>query len=103
VVDYPSATSLALLESVARRAAHGIGFKTEPYRVFSDREIDGAFESHGFRVASRQRQFVLPIAFHKRLGSPGFTIRVERLLRRAGLLRVLGSPVTILAERCASS
>ena len=64
---------------------------------------EGLFARHGFRVRRSLRQFVLPIALHKAIGSRRFTTAVERTLGRAGLLRLLGSPVTVLAERCASS
>jgi ubiquinone/menaquinone biosynthesis C-methylase UbiE len=103
IVDYPSARSFARLESWSRRAIHAAGAKTEPYRVFSDAEISGAFDAGGFRIRSIHRQFVLPIALHKKIGSRRFTIGVERGLDRAGLLRLLGSPVSVVAERCASS
>jgi hypothetical protein len=45
---------------------------------------------------------VLPIALHKLIGSRSFTTAVERVLAAAGILRLVGSPVTILAERCES-
>jgi hypothetical protein len=48
------------------------------------------------------RQFVLPIAFHKRLNSAAATGRIEGALSRAGMTRLVGSPVTVVAERCAS-
>ena len=103
IVDYPSATSVALIGSLVRRGAHALGARTEPYRVFSHRSIVDAFTRNGFRVQSVHRQFVLPIAFHKAIGSRRFTDRVERALARVGLHRLFGSPVTIVAERCASS
>lgn len=103
IVDYPSARSFAAVESLARGAAHAVGIKTEAYRVFTDRAIADAFASHGFRIRSVHRQFVLPIAFHKAIGSRRFTIAIEDFLDRAGLLRIAGSPVTLAAERCASS
>jgi hypothetical protein len=102
IVDYPSATSFALLESVARRGMHAVGMKTEPYRVFTHRAITQAFDSNGFRIRSVHRQFVLPIAFHKAIGSRRFTSSTERFLDHAGLLKPFGSPVTLVAERCAS-
>jgi hypothetical protein len=40
---------------------------------------------------------------HKAVGSPGFTVASERALAAIGLARLFGSPVTIVAERCASS
>lgn len=103
IVDYPSAHSVAAIESTSRRVAHAAGFETEAYRVFTDRTIADAFASHGFRIRSVHRQFVLPIAFHKAIGSRRFTIAAEALLDRAGLLKFFGSPVTLVAERCASS
>ncbi len=62
------------------------------------RELD----RHGFRITSTHKQFVLPIALHKAVGSAGFTRRLEGVLAGAGMLRLAGSPVTIAAERCAS-
>jgi ubiquinone/menaquinone biosynthesis C-methylase UbiE len=103
VIDYPSSHSLAWLESVARRAGQAVGVRTEAYRVFSDRQIRDALTAAGFRVKAVHRQFVLPIALHKRLGSRHATESVERALERAGLLERFGSPVTLVAERCESS
>ena len=103
IVDYPSAHSLAAVESIARGLAHALGLKTEPYRVFSDRSIAAALAGQGFRIRSVHRQFVLPMAFHKAIGSCRFTIAVEGLLDQVGLLGLLGSPITLVAERCASS
>jgi ubiquinone/menaquinone biosynthesis C-methylase UbiE len=103
ILDYPSAHSVAAIQSAARKAAHALGVKTEAYRVFTDRAVAEAFARHGFQVRAAHRQFVLPIAFHKAVGSPRFTRATEELLGRAGLLGLLGSPVTIVAERCASS
>ena len=102
IVDYPSATSVALFESIARRAVHAVGARTEAYRVFRHRTICDAFQRSGFRVRSVHRQFVLPIALHKAVGSRRFTLRTEQLLERVGLLAPFGSPVSLVAERCAS-
>jgi 2-polyprenyl-3-methyl-5-hydroxy-6-metoxy-1,4-benzoquinol methylase len=102
VFDYPSLVSAAGLQSAARRIANAAGARTEAYRVFSDRSIRAALRDHGFTVTRLHRQFVLPIALHKRIGSAAATTKVERALRQAGLNRLLGSPVTVLADRCAS-
>jgi ubiquinone/menaquinone biosynthesis C-methylase UbiE len=101
IIDYPSAHSFALFESMARRAGHAMGARTEPYHVFTDRQIEAVLQRNGFRTRSVHRQFVLPIAFHKLFGSRRFTERVERVLDHARLLDLFGSPVTIVAERCA--
>ena len=103
VFDYPSARSVAAIQAALRRAAYRLGRKTEPYRVFSDREIARALDANGFRVRSVHRQFVLPIALHKVVGAPRFTEWLEGGLERVGLLRLFGSPVTLVAERCVYS
>jgi ubiquinone/menaquinone biosynthesis C-methylase UbiE len=99
VLDYPSATSTAVIESLLRKALHPLGLASEPYRVFLDRQIRRELASHGFRVASIHRQFVLPIAVHKMIGSRRFTEVSEQWLARLGILRLVGSPVTVYAER----
>jgi ubiquinone/menaquinone biosynthesis C-methylase UbiE len=99
VLDYPSAMSTALIQSIARRITHTFGGRTEPYRVFLDAQIRRELRKHGFRITSVHRQFVLPIAVHKTIGSPRFTRTSEGWLARFGLLRLFGSPVTIYAER----
>jgi hypothetical protein len=69
--------------------------------VFRDGAIRDALASHGFRIVRVERQFVLPIALHKGIGSRSFTTRVERSLAAVGLLGLFGSPVTVVAERTA--
>jgi 2-polyprenyl-3-methyl-5-hydroxy-6-metoxy-1,4-benzoquinol methylase len=101
IFDYPAAASAAALESLARRLKQAAGRRTEAYRVLRHAAVERALERSGFRVRSVHRQFVLPIRFHRLIGSPRFTEASEHLLERAGLLRLCGSPVTVCAERCA--
>jgi SAM-dependent methyltransferase len=99
IFDYPSSSSAARLQSVSRRIAARLGMRTEPYQVFSDRDIAAALAACGFQIRELHRQFVLPIALHKAIGSRRLTTTVEGGLERAGLLRRFGSPVTVVAER----
>jgi ubiquinone/menaquinone biosynthesis C-methylase UbiE len=99
MVDFPSLSSLAAIESGARHLRRAAGRPVEAYRVMSERSVVGAFETHGFRVVRVHRQFVLPIALHKKIGSIAFTRGSERALAAVGLLWLAGSPVTMVAER----
>jgi ubiquinone/menaquinone biosynthesis C-methylase UbiE len=99
VIDFPALGSFAALESSARRAGNLVGGRFEAYRVMAEREVRQAFATNGYRVAMIRRQFVLPIALHKRIGRRGFTEGVERGLAAVGLSRLLGSPVTMVGER----
>jgi ubiquinone/menaquinone biosynthesis C-methylase UbiE len=102
VFDYPALSSAAALQSVTRRLLAAAGRNVEAYRVFSDRAVHQALRANGFAVSAEDRQFVLPIAFHKLVGSPAVTTGVEGVLARAGMRWLFGSPVTVVAERCAS-
>jgi SAM-dependent methyltransferase len=102
VFDYPSLASTAALQALWRRVALKMGRRVEAYRVFGQGEIARELSRHGFRITAAHRQFVLPIAFHKLIGSPRLTRGLEGALAGLGLLWLAGSPVTIAAERCAS-
>jgi ubiquinone/menaquinone biosynthesis C-methylase UbiE len=99
VFDYPSLLSTAAVQVLLRRLAWLAGRRVETYHVMGTAAVESVLRQHGFKVVRVHRQFVLPIGFHKWIGSPGFTQAVESGLAAIGLLRLAGSPVTILAER----
>jgi SAM-dependent methyltransferase len=101
VFDYPAAFSAAALQAFGRRVAAAAGRPVEAYRVLTSSDVRRAVADAGFRIERVHKQFVLPIALHKALGSRGFTVAVEKALAAVGLLRLLGSPVTVVAVRCA--
>ena len=101
VFDYPAALSLAAIQAGTRRLAAAAGRPVEAYRVLRSSDVARTLDASGFRVERVHRQFVLPIALHKAAGSRAFTVAVEKALAAVGLLRLLGSPVTVVAVRCA--
>ena len=101
VFDYPAALSVAALQAGGRRVLAALGRPVEAYRVLRGADVRRTLERAGFRVERCHRQFVLPIALHKAVGSRGLTVGVERALAAVGLLRLFGSPVTVVAVRCA--
>ncbi|MSO56241.1 MAG: class I SAM-dependent methyltransferase [Acidobacteria bacterium] len=102
VFDYPSLASMASIQAAWRRAALRVGCQVEAYRTFSGGAIARDLARHGFQITASHKQFVLPIAAHKLIGSASFTRALEGALASLGVLAVAGSPVTIAAERCAS-
>ena len=99
VFDYPSLYSGAALQALVRRVTHTMNPAVEAYRVFSPGAVSRALRDAGFRLTAEHRQFVLPIALHKRVNSEAWTRRVEGAMERTGLMRRFGSPVTVVAER----
>jgi ubiquinone/menaquinone biosynthesis C-methylase UbiE len=102
VFDFPALASAAAVQAVTRRLTQAAGRQVEAYRVLGFRTVRREVERHGFRILTVHRQFVLPVALHKLVGSRTVTLTIERGLAAAGLLRIAGSPVTVVAERCAS-
>lgn len=102
VFDYPALMSAAALQAAVRRVGSAVGARVEAYRVLSDSAVRAALAENRFRPVDFHRQFVLPIALHKRIGSASVTARIEAALARVGLRRLCGSPVTVVAERCGS-
>ena len=102
VFDYPALASAASAEAAWRRVALRAGRKVEAYRVFSRRAVARELNRHDFRIVGIHKQFVLPIAVHKSIGSSTFTKTIEGALSSIGILKVAGSPVTVSAERCGS-
>lgn len=99
IVDFPAAGSVASIESALRARRAKRGDRVEAYRTLAVADVTTALAANGFRVIDTHRQFVLPINFHKLFNSLAFTRGVEGALRAIGLLRLCGSPVTLVAER----
>jgi ubiquinone/menaquinone biosynthesis C-methylase UbiE len=99
VVDFPALGSFASIESAIRRLRKALGGKVEAYRVLREADVREVLTASGFRVIDVHRQFVLPINFHKLFNSRRVSTGVEGVLAALGLLRWLGSPVTMVAER----
>lgn len=99
VIDFPAAASAAAIESAIRRRRQAAGGTVEAYRVLREADVRRELSAHGFRVVMVRRQFVLPIALHKAIGRLSLSLGIEKALAAVGLLRLLGSPVTMVAER----
>ena len=91
---FPRSAASRRSRAASRRVASALGAQTEAYRVIARGDMSRrASRAHGFRVVTVHRQFVLPIALHKAIGSRRFTqARRTRPRVRSGLLRLLGSP-----------
>ena len=99
VLDFPAQGSAAAIESTVRRTRQRLGARVEAYRVLAERDVTAALANHGFHVVTVRRQFVLPIALHKAAGMFTVTKRIEGACASLGLLRLFGTPVTMVAQR----
>ena len=103
IFDYPPLFSAPTVQMVLRRLARIAGRRVETYHVISTLAARSVLHANGFQIERLHRQFVLPIALHKKVGSRRFTELSESTLARLGLLHVFGAPATIMAQRCAGT
>jgi SAM-dependent methyltransferase len=95
VLDYPKLGSFAFFHTIKRR----LGGHAVPYRLFSERSIRRELEKNGFHIVRLHRQFALPVGFYRIFGSLPFALGVERVLKILGVVWLIGTPVTVVAER----
>jgi SAM-dependent methyltransferase len=99
VVDYPTRRSVNAAADLLFGLKKGVEGNTRPFTVFSDREVERAFASHGFLPTGRRPQFFFPMALHRGLRSAGLARGLEGTASGLGLTRALGSPVILRLER----
>jgi 2-polyprenyl-3-methyl-5-hydroxy-6-metoxy-1,4-benzoquinol methylase len=99
IVDYPTRRSLNAAADLFFGLKKNVERDTRPFRVFADREIEGAFATNGFRPAARRGQFFWPMALHRATGSAPLARALEGAAQAVGLTRRLGSPVILRLER----
>ncbi len=98
IVDYATTRSVNALAGGLFEAKKSVEGNTRPFLVFRDGAVAEAFAAAGYRVAASRRQFFLPMALHRALGSGGLSRTLEAACGALGLVRALGSPVILHAE-----
>jgi glycosyltransferase involved in cell wall biosynthesis len=99
LIDYPSSFGANALTPLLFSVKKGLEGNTRLYRSFSRRELERAFAPHGFRTGVVAKQFVLPMALHRALGSAAPLRLAESVSRAVGLTALVGSPVILRVDR----
>lgn len=99
VIDYPSKRSLNALTPLLFPLKKGVEGNTRTYLSFTRGQFRDVLEANGFRIATEIRQFFVPMMLHRATGAPAGLRFAERLARRVGLTRMLGSPALLCAVR----
>ena len=99
VCDYPCHESVNAFMTPERFAAKKkIERNTRTWRIFRHAEIDAAFAAANRRIVARRKQFVLPMAIHRKLKCAPLSAFLEGCCRVCGLNALFGSPVIFRAE-----
>lgn len=100
ICDYPCYESVNAFMTPERFAAKkAIEKNTRTWHIFHHDEVTAAFEAAGWKIASRRKQFVLPMAIHRKLKCAAISAFLEFCCRIFGLNALFGSPVILKAEK----
>jgi len=99
VFDFSPWGSFALLHPPYLYVKKFLNKDTQTYRTFRVAAIERELRRHRFRLVSTHREFVLPLAVHRKLNSARFTTTTEGFLSRLKIDSFFGGPLTIKADR----
>ncbi len=99
IVDFSSVRSFNYIAPQLFKLKKRIEENTRPFTCYKESELLAAFAASGFERGDRYPQFFLPMAFHRLVGSPGFSSFKEWGLRAIGLTSLMGSPVVLKMVR----
>lgn len=99
ICDYPCHESVnAFMTQKRFEAKKAIEKNTRTWHIFRHAEVTAAFEAAGRKIVSRKKQFVLPMAIHRKLKCAPLSSFLEFCCRITGLNALFGSPVILRAE-----
>lgn len=99
IFDYPIWCSSNLMTPFFFSIKKRIEGNTRLYTIFTTRQLEREFRSHGFRRVAMRKQFFFPMGIHRALKSPRLSRILEGIARALLLTRIFGSPVIIAFER----
>lgn len=99
IVEVPVLSPFNRVAPALFRAKQQVEKNTRHWRSFGMDEMEEALRANGFRVVAVRRQFALPMALYRALGSRAMAAVLEGCCRLVGLTAAIGSPVVMKAVR----
>ncbi len=99
IIEYPPKLSFNALTPLLFSAKKKFEKNTRTYTLFSHQEIDDEFALHGYDIASRKSQLLLPFVIHRALKSAPPLRWIESACWHLGLTKLIGSPTIVHAVR----
>lgn len=99
IVDFPIPAGANALEPFLFGLKRRVEGDTRRFQTISRREVRDCLAELSFTEMNAIGQFVLPMVFHRKLGRPGLSDKLERGLKGIGLGQLIGTPVVLCATR----
>jgi SAM-dependent methyltransferase len=103
VIDFSTPVSVNALALPLFAAKKKLEANTRPFRLRRRGIVQAALKGEGFGDFRHVGQYVVPMALHRLMNSPGLSRALEGVLHAGGLARVLGSPIVLRATRDSES
>lgn len=98
IFDYPDLRSVNSVSGSLFKLKQRVETNTRRFQCFRKRQLAEALRHYQFHVSQAMGQFVLPMAFHRAMGSETISRSVETIAKSFGLTGWFGSPVILKAE-----
>lgn len=99
IIDFPIPGGVNALKPLFFGTKKWLEGDTRKFATIKTSAVRETFADHGFTRSRERGQFVLPMVLHRKLGRPDISSKLEKALERAGLLRMIGTPVIYRALR----
>jgi ubiquinone/menaquinone biosynthesis C-methylase UbiE len=99
VIDFPSNFSFASIDVILKKLIKLFRPETRVYNTISMNEASEEIRKNGFRTIHAEKQFFMPLAFHRCLNYPAISIKFERIFRILHITNLFGNPIVMKAMK----
>ena len=99
VIDFPSIFSFASADILLKRLIKLFLPETRVYNIISMREASEEIRKNGFQAIHAEKQFFMPLAFHRWVNHPAISIKIEEIFRILHITNLFGNPIVMKAVK----
>jgi len=99
VIDFPCIFSFASADIFLKKLKRLFRTETRIYNIYSVKDVSEEIMKNGFRVIHSEKQFLMPLAFHRLLNHPAISIKIEEIFRIVHITDLIGNPIVIKAVK----
>jgi ubiquinone/menaquinone biosynthesis C-methylase UbiE len=99
VIDFPSIFSFASADILLKKLKRLFRTETRTYNNFSAKDVSEEIMKNGFQVIITEKQFFMPLAFHRLLNHPAISIKIEKIFRIVHITKLFGNPIVMKAVK----
>lgn len=99
VIDFPSIFSFAGADILLKSLIKLFLPETRVYNIISMRDASEEIRKNGFQAIHVEKQFFMPLAFHRWVNHPAISIKIEEIFRILHITNLFGNPIVMKAVK----